>query len=287
MLFAKNFPNYVNTINEKGNEILRSDFFDQFRDQIENSLQKAMTSAIDLVQNISSSTIRGVGNIVAALANIIIAIITAPIILFFLLKDGRHVSGYFVKFLPNRMRKPTQKVLTEMNDQVASYIRGQLTVAIAVAIMFVFGFSMINLEFAVTIGVMAGFLNLIPYLGSFLAMLPAIFIALVADPMMLFKVLIVFIIEQTIEGRLISPLVLGSQLKMHPVTILLVLLSSGKIFGVAGVILGIPIYAAVKVIVTHVFEWYRSISSLYEEDRQAEEPEPPDTVADSDDDLES
>ncbi|OTE88509.1 AI-2E family transporter, partial [Escherichia coli] len=69
-------------------------------------------------------------------------------------------------------------------------------------------------------------------------------------------------IEQTIEGRLISPLVLGNELSIHPVTILLVLLTSGKLFGLVGVILGIPVYAAAKVIITHVFEWYTRVSSL-------------------------
>lgn len=62
-----------------------------------------------------------------------------------------------------------------MNSQVSSYIRGQLTVAFAVAIMFMIGFAVIGLEYAVTLGIIAGFLNLIPYLGSFLAMIPAIF----------------------------------------------------------------------------------------------------------------
>ena len=65
------------------------------------------------------------------------------------------------------MRKPSLTVLKEMNDQVSSYIRGQLTVAFAVAIMFMVGFSLIGLDYAITLGIAAGFLNLIPYLGSF------------------------------------------------------------------------------------------------------------------------
>ena len=97
-------------------------------------------------------------------------------------------------------------------------------------------------------------------------MIPAIFLGIVGGPVLLVKVLVVFVIEQTIEGRVISPLVLGSQLSIHPVTILVVLLTSGKLFGVVGVILGIPVYAAVKVIITHVFEWYKDVSNLYHEE---------------------
>ncbi|OYS97406.1 AI-2E family transporter, partial [Limosilactobacillus reuteri] len=99
----------------------------------------------------------------------------------------------------------------------------------------------------------------------FLAMIPAVFLGIVAGPIMLIKVLIVFALEQTIEGRLISPLVLGNQLANPPVTILLVLLTSGKMFGIVVVILGIPVYAAAKVVISRVFDWYTNIYSVYVE----------------------
>lgn len=263
--FVGNFPKYVDTIDNKLTEILRDPLFNQFRDQLESSGEKFVSSAGDMLQDISKSTVQSLGSFVGAVATVLVAVLTMPFILFYLLKDGKQLAPYFVKFLPTRMRKPTLKVLAEMNDQVSSYIRGQLTVAFAVAIMFMIGFAIIGLDYAVTLGIVAGFLNLIPYLGSFLAMIPAVFLAIVAGPVMLVKVLIVFALEQTIEGRLISPLVLGNQLAIHPVTILLVLLTSGKLFGIIGVILGIPVYAAAKVIISHVFEWYTTISSLYEE----------------------
>ena len=98
-------------------------------------------------------------------------------------------------------------------------------------------------------------------------MIPAVFLGIVSGPALLIKVLIVFAIEQTVEGRFISPLVLGSQLSIHPVTILVVFLTSGKLFGIVGVILGIPVYAAAKVIITHIFEWYQIVSGLYDEDK--------------------
>ena len=255
--FINHFPQYVDTIDNKLTEILRDPLFNQFREQLEATGDKFMSSAGDMLQDISKSTVQSLGSFVALL--------TMPFILFYLLKDGKQLAPYFVNFLPTRMRKPTLKVLSEMNDQVSSYIRGQLTVAFAVAIMFMIGFAIIGLDYAVTLGIIAGFLNLIPYLGSFLAMIPAVFLGIVAGPIMLIKVLIVFALEQTIEGRLISPLVLGNQLAIHPVTILLVLLTSGKLFGIVGVILGIPVYAAAKVVISHVFEWYTTISSLYEE----------------------
>lgn len=268
--FADNLPGYLTIIENKVNEILSDPIFSQVQDQIEASNEKLITSMTDLIQNLSKSTIQNLGSFFGAVATILLAVITMPFILFYLLKDGRQLAPYFVKFLPTKMRQPSLVVLKEMNDQVSSYIRGQLTVAFAVAIMFMIGFSLIGLDYAITLGIAAGFLNLIPYLGSFLAMVPAVFLGIVGGPILLVKVLIVFVIEQTIEGRFISPLVLGNELSIHPVTILLVLLTSGKLFGLVGVILGIPVYAAAKVIITHVFEWYKEVSNLYEEDTKSE-----------------
>ncbi|MBO0469598.1 AI-2E family transporter [Enterococcus sp. DIV0242_7C1] len=264
--FGNHFPQYIETIDKKMQEILSDPLFAQFRTQLEDMGDKLTNSLGDVIRNISTFTVQGLGSFVGAVATVFVAIVTMPFILFYLLKDGKQLAPYLMKFLPNKMRKPTLRVLSEVNEQVSSYIRGQLTVAFAVAVMFIIGFSVIGLDYAITLGITAGFLNLIPYLGSFLAMIPAIFLGIVGGPVLLIKVLVVFVIEQTIEGRVISPLVLGSQLDIHPVTILVVLLTSGKLFGVVGVILGIPVYAAAKVIITHIFEWYKDVSSLYHEE---------------------
>ena len=269
MSFVENLPGYLDIIENKVNEILSDPIFSQVQDQLEASNEKLIASMTDIIQNLSRSTIQNIGRFFGDVATVVLAVITMPFILFYLLKDGRQLAPYFVKFLPTKMRKPSLTVLKEMNDQVSSYIRGQLTVAFAVAIMFMVGFSLIGLDYAITLGIAAGFLNLIPYLGSFLAMVPAVFLGIVGGPVLLVKVLVVFVIEQTIEGRLISPLVLGNELSIHPVTILLVLLTSGKLFGLVGVILGIPVYAAAKVIITHIFEWYTTVSSLYEEETES------------------
>ena len=215
--------------------------------------------------DISKSTFENIGNFFGAVASVFIAIVTMPFILFYLLKDGKNLAPYAVAFLPTKWRKPTMKVLKEMNQQVSSYIRGQLTVAFLVGVIFMIGFAIIGLDYAVTLGIMAGILNLIPYLGSFLAMIPAVFLGIVGGPILLIKVLVVFLIEQTLEGRFISPLILGNQLSIHPITILFVLLTSGKMFGLTGVILGIPVYAAVKVLIKAIYAWYVQTSKLYED----------------------
>ncbi|HPJ00765.1 MAG TPA: AI-2E family transporter [Enterococcus sp.] len=266
--FVDNFPQYVKVVEKTVNDLFSDPIFGQVQEQLTVSGEKFMNSLTEVIQNVSKTTFQNLGNFFGAVASIVVAVITMPFILFYLLKDGKKLGPYIVSFLPTKLRKPTLRVLGEMNAQVSSYIRGQLTVAFAVAIMFMIGFSIIGLDYAITLGIAAGFLNLIPYLGSFLALVPAVFLGIVGGPVLLVKVLVVFVVEQTIEGRVISPLVLGSQLSVHPVTILLVLLTSGKLFGLVGVILGIPAYAAIKVVIANVFEWYKRISNLYDKETE-------------------
>lgn len=264
--FFRNLPRYFDILNRNATELLKEPIFRHIQPQIEKSLDDISATITSAIKMLSTNAFSAISRVVGAVANFFIAIVTIPFLLFYLLKDGKKIPPFIVKLLPNRWRTSTMRVMREMNSQVASYIRGQLTVAFAVAIMFTAGFGLIGLDYGVTLGILAGFLNLIPYLGSFLAMIPAVFLGIVAGPLMLFKIVIVFVLEQTIEGRVVSPLVLGSQLKIHPATILLVLLTAGKLMGLIGVILGIPLYAAIKVIVVNVFDWYRSVSSLYQEE---------------------
>ena len=83
---------------------------------------------------------------------------------------------------------------------------------------------------------------------------------------MLIKVLIVFAIEQTLEGRVISPLVMGNKMNMNPVTTILLLIGASAVAGLWGVIFAIPVYAVIKIIVTRLFNYYRKISNLYDDE---------------------
>lgn len=266
--FLANWPSYWQTIQGKWDELLNHRFLEEYAPQIEQVSANFMDSIGSLFENFSKNAFRGIGSVIGAFTTVFLTVATGPIILFYLLRDGKSLGSYIEKFLPVKVRRPVMEVLEDINMQVSQYIRGQLTVALIVAIMFMIGFKAINLEFGVTLGILAGFLNLIPYLGSFLAMIPAVILGIVTSPFMLVKVLIVFSLEQFIEGRFVSPLVLGSQLKVHPVTIIFVLLTAGNLFGVVGVILGVPGYATIKVIVTHIFDWYKEHSGLYDEEPQ-------------------
>ncbi|MGB3160486.1 MAG: AI-2E family transporter [Carnobacterium sp.] len=262
----KDWPTYWDTLVSQVDSLLRSDILSQFQQQVNEITENVMSSISKQATNLVNTTVSGIGSVVGVVTNIVVALITMPFILFYLLKDGKKLPYTIMKVVPSKLRVSTYKLLGEINNQISQYIRGQLVVAFFVALMFWIGFAIVGLEYAVTLGVLAGFLNLIPYLGSFIAMVPVLIIAFVTSPAMLIKVLIVFGIEQMIEGRVIQPQILGSNLDIHPITIIFVLLTSGKIFGIPGVILGIPGYAVLKVIINHVFNWYKKNSGLYKDD---------------------
>lgn len=216
--------------------------------------QKYLTNGIDSVSHFAS-----------ALTHVGTTLIATPFMLFYLLKDGNRMPHYMAQFLPATARSSWLNLLTEMNTQIANYVRGQLTVAFAVMIMFAIGWSIIGLPYAIVLAIAAGLFNLIPVLGSFIAQIPAVLIALFVDPKMVLFVLLVVAIEQPIEGHLISPLILGDTMKIHPVTVIVVLLSASSLFGLMGVIFAIPGYAVLKVLVTHIYQWWKDNSALFNE----------------------
>ena len=191
----------------------------------------------------------------------------SPFILFYFLRDSGKMKEGLLKTLPTRMRRPISRVLGDINKQLAGYVQGQVTVAIVVGIIFTIFFNIIGLRYAATFGIIAGFLNMIPYLGSFLAMVPVVIMGVVQGPIMLIKVLYsILLLSRQSRDVLFRLWFWEANLSIHPITIMFILLTSGAMFGVWGVFLGIPIYASIKVVVKEIFEWYKRISGLYEEE---------------------
>lgn len=263
----ENWQDYLARFIAMIDSFFQSELLSQLQLQLTGEGDGLATTLTDQLDTIFGTTVSGIGNVFGILSTTALAVITTPIVLFFLLKDGHHLPYHIMKLVPSRMRAQTYLMLREVNLQVSQYIRGQLIVAFFVGLMFWIGLSIIGMDYALTLGILAGALNLIPFLGTFISLIPIVIIALVVhSPFMLVKVLIVFAIEQMLEGRVIQPLVLGSNLNIHPVTIIAVLLTAGKLFGLPGVILGIPAYAVIKVILVHLFTWYKAYSGLYEDD---------------------
>ncbi len=268
---VREFPTYWQAIESMTIELINYDWFTSLQEQISEINADIFNSVSEKLNEVLSNTVSGLGSVVGLLTNAFVGIVTMPIILYYLLKEGDKLPLTFLQLFPTNLRESIGDLLKKVNTQISQYVRGQITVAFFVGLMFVIGYAIIGMKFAIVLGIFAGFLNIIPYMGSFIAMVPAVIVAIVDSPLMLAKVLLVFSIEQFIEGRVISPQVLGSNLEVHPVTIIFVLLTAGKLFGLTGFILGIPGYAVLKVLFMHIFEWYKEISGLYLDEPEIEE----------------
>lgn len=269
----KEFPTYWKSLVHSIETFLQSEQFTGIAAQfdIDEIIQRISSTISQRFGDIVNSTVSGLGSTISVVVTIGLGLVTAPVLLYYLLKEDEKVAPLILKFFPTSKRQTIARYLGEVNTQLSLYIRGQLTVAMSVAIMFSIGYTLIGLPYGVALGIMSGFLNIIPYLGSFLAMFPALIIGIVHSPFMLVKVLIVALIEQTLEGRIISPKILGNNLKIHPALILIVLLTAGKLYGITGVIIGVPVFAIIKVTFNYLFAYFKEKTNLYPEEEELDD----------------
>ncbi|MCT4381953.1 AI-2E family transporter [Leuconostoc suionicum] len=269
--FIDNWPNYWKTSEAFINETFASEQFKFIRDYLNHTNSDLNQNVLDWSKKYLTSGVAGISSFASILTSIGVTIVSTPFILYYMLLDGHKFSSFISSKFPNNSQLSVRYLLTEISKQIAQYIRGQLGVALAVMIMFSIGYTIIGLPYGILLALMAGFFNLIPYVGSIIAQVPVFTVALIAGgPKMLILAIIVLAFEQPIEAHVISPKILGEALSIHPVTVIVVLLSSGHIFGVLGVVLAVPSYAVAKVFVTHIYDWWRANSDLFEVEEVAE-----------------
>lgn len=273
------FPQYFMEFVGHVQNFLQNSKFTSALDKYDIDLTQTITDAgndlTDYVKDAAGSLGSGLASsitgFVTTLTGIVLALVTVPFILFYLLKDGEKLPKAFLKLIPPAARKDTQHILTDADHQISSYIQGQLIVSFCIGVMVTIGFLIIGLDYAIPLGFIAMITSVVPYLGPIIAITPAAIIAIVTAPFMILKLAIVWTIVQLIEGKFISPQVMGKSLHVHPITIIFVLLTAGSLFGVPGVILGIPGYAVLKVLVSHLWNLFKGrFNKFQSEDKQYE-----------------
>lgn len=260
---VNNFPTYVDTI---GTTVIS--WVDGT--PLENSASDLVEWLNSWVSNIPSiavdyfdTAVNGLTNIFSTVSNVLVVIVTFPIIAFFLLKDDEKFFSYVMKIIPPKFRKDTKNIFATINEQVGSYIKGQLMISLSLGIMMFIGFSIIGLDYAGVLAIVATFTSIIPYVGAALAMIPAIIIALTTSWVMVLKLIIVWVVVQFVDGNLVEPNIMGKNLNVHPLTIIIVLLVLGDLLGFVGLVLGVPIYAISRVLATFVFRKFKQRYNKY------------------------
>ncbi|WP_236015735.1 AI-2E family transporter [Planococcus soli] len=255
------FPEYFMQLLTDVDAFLRTSFIGDYYSEsnftVDTLLATLPGDIANTLQNTVTSIITGVTGLISTITGVILSVVIVPFILFYLLKDGDKLPEYFLKLLPPRFRDDTREVFTEADRQLGAYIQGQLIVAFCIGVMVYIGFLIIGMDYALLLGVLAMVTSVVPYIGPAIAIAPAAIIALVTSPFMLVKLAIVWTVVQLVEGNLISPQVMGKTLFIHPVTIIFVLLTAGSLFGIVGVILGIPMYALLRVLVSHFYKLFK------------------------------
>jgi len=255
--FADSTPQLMEAIQDKVTELQQSKWNSHLRKNDGVDLEKASDAIAKSVSESLSTIGTNVMNIIGVLASIVTVFATVPFILYYMLKEGEKAPQYILRFLPDKQQKNGRKILADLDDALSSYIQGQVLVSFCIGVMLFIGYLVIGLDYSLLVAIFAMFTNVIPFIGPILAIIPAMIIACIHSPMMVVKVLVVMIVVQQIEGHIISPQVMGKKLEIHPLTIISLLLAAGRIGGILGLIIAVPVYAVMKVIAQHSYRLWK------------------------------
>jgi len=259
------FPTYSQEAQERFQELIGSDTFNQLQSTLGIDTDKLVDEFSARASSVMSNAWSGIGSLVGRITETVLAIITVPFILFYLLKDRKKLTPFVLSFVPTALRARSFRVMLEMNHQISSYIRGQIIISFCIGFLLYIGYLIIGLDYSLVLAVIAACTSIVPYLGPAIAITPALVVAMVTSPVMLLKMLIIWTIVQIIEGKFISPQIMGKTMHVHPITIIFAIITAGNLFGIIGIILAVPGYAILKVIVTHLFGWFKRLTGLYDE----------------------
>ena len=173
-----------------------------------------------------------------------------------MLKDKEALSSGMYSALPDGVARHTRNALGLAHEVIGSYVRAQLISASIVGGGVFLGLFLLDVDFAITLGLLAGVLGLIPIIGAIIGAIPGILVVLATDPSKLIWVVLVYLIVQFIESNIISPRIQGRALRLHPIVIMMTLVVASDIFGLWGVLIGVPMVAIARDVFIYFYnEW--------------------------------
>ncbi|OIJ07683.1 hypothetical protein BKP35_18565 [Anaerobacillus arseniciselenatis] len=252
-----NIPNYINIYRE-----LVNDFYKQTSMMPEGFRVRAEAWLTDLEAVAAEGIADTVSHLPGIIDYLLLAIIV-PFLVFYLLKDYNLLEKTAWYLTPRKWRGSGRQLLRNINISLGNYIRGQLLVCLAVAIIASIGLLLIGMPYAVILGIFIGLMNIIPYFGPIFGAFPIAIIGFTESVQLVLLGLLVNFAIQFIEGNILSPLIVGKSIHMHPILVMFALIAGAEVGGVIGLIIAVPILAVVKVIVMHIRE---SIQKKHEEE---------------------
>jgi predicted PurR-regulated permease PerM len=198
-------------------------------------------------------------------------LVLIPVVAFYMMRDWDLMVTGIHDILPRNMVDRISKLASEIDDVLGAFMRGQLMVMLALGLIYSLGLWLVGIDMAFLIGMGAGLLSIVPYLGSIVGLAVAAVAALFQyqDALHLLLVLMVFGGGQMMEGMLLTPRLVGEQIGLHPVVVIFAVLAGGQLFGFLGILLALPAAAAINVVVRHANDSYRN-SALYKRESLVE-----------------
>ena len=220
--------------------------------QVEEWLRSASGMLGGAALNILNATISKVTSTIS----LILGLVIVPFLLFYMLKDKEALSSGMYSALPDGVARHTRNALGLAHEVIGSYVRAQLISASIVGGGVFLGLFLLDVDFAITLGLLAGVLGLIPIIGAIIGAIPGILVVLATDPSKLIWVVLVYLIVQFIESNIISPRIQGRALRLHPIVIMMTLVVASDIFGLWGVLIGVPMVAIARDVFIYFYnEW--------------------------------
>lgn len=221
--------------------------------------------------NATKGLLKAISQSGGALISGAVIIMLTPIITFYLLRDWDHLVANIHDLIPYKMRANVTRLAKQSDAMLSAFIRGQLLVMTALGTIYATGLTLIGLQFALLIGFIAGILSFIPYLGTIIGVAMAVILYVVEyqEWIGLWKVGVIFIIGQSLEGYLLTPWLVGDKIGLHPVAVIFAVLAGGQLFGFVGVLLALPVSAVLVVLIRESVTHYKE-SELYKSGKEEE-----------------
>ncbi|MEE4303318.1 MAG: AI-2E family transporter [Wenzhouxiangella sp.] len=225
-----------------------------------------------LIQEYFSNIAGAAGNVLSVMTQSggrflvwISSMILVPLVTFYLLRDWRLLMDTLRDILPRNIEPTAVKLLEDCDEALGGFLRGQLMVMVSLGLVYAIGLWIVGLNNAIAIGMIAGLVSFVPYLGAIIGVLLAGTTAVIQDFSFFFllSVAIVFVVGQLIESFVLTPKLVGDRIGLHPVLVIFAVMAGGQLFGFAGVLLALPAAAAGTVIVRFAYNNYK-LSEVYQ-----------------------
>jgi len=217
----------------------------QIRQILDGAIARAENDLLTFIQSILSGLFGAVSAVVTLLL--------APFLAFYLLRDRESIRAWVLSVLPVSTRGETLRALAEVNQVLTGYIRGQLLVTLTVGTLVGVATYLLGLPFSAILGVIAGVTDIIPYFGPVIGAIPAVSLALLRSPLLAAETVIALFAIQQVDSIFITPRFVGGNVGLHPLVVIFSLLAGAELFGLAGILVAVPLVAIGKVLLKHLF----------------------------------